>query len=76
MGRNPRLSRTSYMPQEDKEFFTVKEFAARLGVHWFTVWRWTVEKRIAFRQSKVGGKILIPASELERLRPAETLHAV
>ncbi len=60
------------MAQEDKEFFTVKEFAAKLGVHWFTVWRWTAEKRITFRQVKVGGKILIPSSELSRLRPAES----
>ncbi len=56
------------MLQKEKEFFTVKEFAAKLGVHWFTVWRWTTEKQIAFRQFKVGGKILIPSSELSRLR--------
>ncbi len=63
------------MRQKDKEFFTVKEFAQKLGVHWFTVWRWTVDRRISFRQSKVGGKILIPAAELHRLQPAETLRA-
>ncbi len=63
------------MRQKAKEFFTVKEFAEKLGVHWFTVWRWTVDRRISFRQSKVGGKILIPASELDRLQPAETLRA-
>jgi len=61
------------MAQEVKEFFTVKEFAAKLGVHWFTVWRWTAEKRITFRQVKVGGKILIPSSELSRLSPPESL---
>jgi excisionase family DNA binding protein len=55
------------MSQDDKEFLTIKEFAAKLGVHWFTVWRWTVEKRITFRQNKAGGKILIPLSELSRL---------
>ncbi len=75
MGGNYRLRRKSLLPHEEKEFYTIKEFAARLGVHWFTVWRWTVDKRIAYKQLKVGGKILIPASELERLQPAETLHA-
>jgi excisionase family DNA binding protein len=54
------------MPQKEMEFFAVKKFAERLGVHWFTVWRWTTEGRINFRQSKVGGKILIPSSELYR----------
>jgi excisionase family DNA binding protein len=64
------------MLQKEKEFFTVKEFADKLGVHWFTVWRWTAEKRITFRQSKVGGKILIPASELFRLQSPEFLSAI
>ncbi len=60
------------MPPTEKEFLTVKEFAARLGVHWFTVWRWTADRRISFRQSKLGGKILIPASELYRLQTADS----
>jgi len=47
-----------------KEFLSVKEFAGTIGVHWFTVWRWTVDKRIQFKQVKSGCKILIPASEL------------
>jgi hypothetical protein len=49
---------------EEKEFLSIKEFAGKVGVHWFTVWRWTVEKRIKFKQVKSGCKILIPASEL------------
>jgi hypothetical protein len=47
-----------------KEFLSIKEFASTIGVHWFTVWRWTVDKRIHFKQVKSGCKILIPASEL------------
>jgi excisionase family DNA binding protein len=64
------------MLQKEKEFFTVKEFANKLGVHWFTVWRWTAEKRITFRQSMVGGKILIPSSELSRLQSPESFSAI
>ncbi len=52
------------MTQNHPEFLRVKAFAQILGVHWFSVWRWTVERRIKFRQIKVGGKILIPFSEL------------
>jgi excisionase family DNA binding protein len=55
------------MSQDEQEFLSIKIFAKKLGVHWFTVWRWTVEKRIRFRQIKAGGKILIPKSELYRL---------
>jgi predicted ribosomally synthesized peptide with nif11-like leader len=47
-----------------KEFLSIKEFANKIGVHWFTVWRWTVEKRIQFKQVKSGCKIFIPSSEL------------
>ena len=64
------------MLQKEKEFFTVKEFAAKLGVHWFTVWRWTAEKHITFRQNKVGGKILIPSSELSRLQSPDSISAI
>jgi hypothetical protein len=52
-----------------KEFLSIKEFASKIGVHWFTVWRWTVEKRIQFKQVKSGCKIFIPASELLQFHP-------
>ncbi len=61
------------MNNNEKEFLTIKEFASRLGVHWFTVWRWTADRRIIFRQAKVGGKILIPASELYRVQSTEAV---
>ncbi len=48
----------------EKEFLSIREFADMVGVHWFTVWRWTVERRIQFKQVKTGCKILIPKSEL------------
>ncbi len=56
------------MIQDHQEFLSVKAFAKILGVHWFTVWRWTVEKRIKYRQIKIGGKILIPFSELSNFQ--------
>lgn len=62
-----KLTSTAVGRQEDiagKEFLSIREFAKILGVHWFTVWRWTVERRIEFRQVKTGCKILIPRSEL------------
>ena len=52
----------------NKEFLNIKEFAQKVGVHWFTVWRWTVEHRIKFKQVKSGCKILIPASELSQFK--------
>ncbi len=48
----------------NKEFLSIREFADTIGVHWFTVWRWTVERRIHFKQVKSGCKILIPRAEL------------
>jgi predicted ribosomally synthesized peptide with nif11-like leader len=54
----------------EKEFLSVREFADMVGVHWFTVWRWTVERRIQFKQVKTGCKILIPKSELSQFQSA------
>lgn len=54
----------------EKEFLSIREFADMVGVHWFTVWRWTVERRIQFKQVKTGCKILIPKSELVQFQSA------
>ena len=54
----------------EKEFLSIKEFADTVGVHWFTVWRWTVERRIQFKQVKSGCKIMIPRSELVQFQTA------
>lgn len=50
------------------KFCTIKEAARILGVHRYTVWRWTVENKIQFRQVRAGHKILIPRAEIERLK--------
>jgi excisionase family DNA binding protein len=69
---NPKDPVAGFLTQDHPEFLSVKTFAQILGVHWFSVWRWTVEKRIRFKQIKVGGKILIPVSELSRFQgPSE-----
>jgi len=54
----------------EKEFLSIREFADLVGVHWFTVWRWTVERRIQFKQVKTGCKILIPKAELMQFQGA------
>jgi hypothetical protein len=53
-----------------KSFLTIKEFADAIRVPWFTVWRWTAENRIEFKQVKAGCKILIPVSELLKFQNA------
>lgn len=46
---------------------SLKEAAFILGVHWRTVYRWTLEGAITYIQSKINSKIYIPESEIERL---------
>jgi excisionase family DNA binding protein len=48
----------------EKEFFTIKEAAEVLRRHPTTVWRWTLEGKIAFHQPHTGAKILIPMSAI------------
>jgi len=65
---DPEDPDTGSLTQHHPEFLSIKMFAQILGVHWFTVWRWTAEKRIRFKQIRGGGKILIPVSELSRFK--------
>lgn len=51
-----------------KGLLTIREFADTVGVHWFTVWRWTVEKQIKVNQDRAGCNTLIPTSELSKFQ--------
>ena len=50
----------------EKQFLSRKEFAAATGVQILTVGNWIKNKTII--AIKVGGKVLIPVEELERLK--------
>lgn len=54
-------------PGRPKEKFTLKEAAFRIGVHWRTVYRWTLEGKVAYIQFNNKGPIYISISEIERL---------
>ena len=45
----------------------LKEAAFCIGVHWRTLYRWTVEGTIAYIQPRKNGPIWIPTKEIERL---------
>lgn len=53
----------------NKEFYTVKEFASIMGVHWQTVRNWIKSGKV--RAVKMGGKnytLRIPKEEVYRLK--------
>jgi predicted site-specific integrase-resolvase len=50
----------------DKKY-TLKEASFRLGLHWRTVYRWTLEGTIAYIQYKINGPIYISENEIERI---------
>lgn len=50
----------------EEEYLTIKEAAGRLRRHWSTVYRWTVEGKIAYHQPYANAMILIPLSAIER----------
>ena len=45
---------------------SLKEAAFCIGVHWRTVYRWTLEGTIEYIQPRNNSKIFIPESEFER----------
>ena len=53
---------------DGERYFTIREAAVLLRLHWRTVWRWTLENKIDFHQVAPGHKIRIPEDAINRLR--------
>jgi len=53
---------------EGRKYLTLAEAAKLLRRHYATIYRWTLEDRIAFHQPWPGARILIPESEVTRLK--------
>lgn len=54
------------MPGEvERSAYGMREFAKALGVGLSTAWKWQAEGK--FKVVRVGGRTLVPASELRRL---------
>jgi hypothetical protein len=53
---NPKDPVAGFLTQDHPEFLSVKTFAQILGVHWFTVWRWTVENVLDSSKLRSAGK--------------------
>ena len=57
------------MSQNNEEFLTIQEVADRLQISYMTVWRWiSLWGWLKYIQVAPGKKILIPASEFDRLK--------
>lgn len=56
------------MEIQGERYYTIKEAAVLLRLHWRTIWRWTVENKIEFRQVAPGHKIIISEKALNSLR--------
>jgi excisionase family DNA binding protein len=50
---------------DGERYYTIREAAALLRRNPKTVWRWTLERKIAFHQPTVGCKILIPEQAIK-----------
>ena len=55
-----------------QQYFTIEETAAVLRRHRTTIYRWTWEEKISFHQPFPGARILIPESEVLRLKGRST----
>lgn len=53
---------------DGERYYTIREAAALLCCHRLTVWRWTAERKIAYRQVVENGKILIPERVIKSLK--------
>lgn len=52
----------------EEGYLTIRQAAKELGLHWRTLWNWTVLRKIPFFQLRPGCKILIPQKEIMRLK--------
>ena len=50
---------------EEKRFFSIVEFSVKIGTHANSVRNWLKEGKI--KSVKMGTRVLIPASELDRI---------
>jgi excisionase family DNA binding protein len=53
---------------EGRQFFTLAEAAQILCRHRNTIYNWTLEGKVAFHQPWPGAKLLIPESEIFRIK--------
>jgi excisionase family DNA binding protein len=58
---------------EGRQYFTLEQAAVLLHRSKRTIYRWTWENKIAFHQPWSGAKILIPESEIMRLKGRQTI---
>jgi predicted site-specific integrase-resolvase len=58
----------SAMPEDEMtDNKTLKQAASAIGVHWRTVYRWTLEGVVTFIQHRQNGPIFIPSKEIDRI---------
>jgi len=53
---------------DGERYYTIREAAAVLRRTPKTIWRWTLENKIAFHQPSIGCKILIPENAINYLK--------
>jgi excisionase family DNA binding protein len=60
--------------KEEAQLLSIPAFAARMGLKVPTIRAWAMRRRIA--RVKLGRRVLIPASEIQRLIEASTIPAL